>query len=192
MREGYTDFHAEKAPQDIFATHRRTTKFGGRSEKRRSRLPRTAWPDTGRWAATRRRNTNPVGTRQTSSVDRHSAGYFCIVRSPKHFSYSSRQSNREKNSEIRQVVRNTLVLPCGNRDGRTMERTSDGTYTRNRKKIDHRHVRSFGNVISFPAYFHNHPDRQCGGFPEHFPYREIVLRIHLVNIFKELIVYFLD
>ena len=73
-----------------------------------------------------------------------------------------------------------------------MERTGDGTYSRNRKKIDHRHVRPVGNAISFPAYFHNHSERQCGGFPEHFPHREIVLGINLMDIFIVLIVYFLD
>ena len=171
----------------------------------------------------------------------HSTGYFRTVTSTKHFSdsrRSSRQSSRKQNSEIRQVERNTLVLPCGNRDGRTMEhtcsslwqsrredhgthlffpvafetegpwntlvlpcdnrdgrtmeRTSEGTYSRNRKKIDHRHVRPDGNAISFPAYFHNHSERQCGGFSEHFPHRKIVLGIHLMDIFIVLIVYLLD
>ena len=48
--------------------------------------------------------------------------------------------------------------------------------------VDHRHVRPVGNAISFPAYFHNHSERQCGGFPEHFPHREIVLVIHFIHI----------
>ena len=136
---------------------------------------RTTWPDTKRWKATRRRNTNSVGTGQTSSVELHSARHFCTVSSTKHFSYSrrcSRQSSHELNSDIWEVERNTLVLPCGNRDGRTMERTSNGTNTRNRKKIDHRHIRPVANEISFPAYFHNHPERQCSGFPKHFPHWE--------------------
>ena len=37
--------------------------------------------------------------------------------------------------------------------------TSDGTYTRNWKKIDHRRVEPVENVISLPAHFHNHPER---------------------------------